>query len=282
MNNHVSFRVGGPADAYVIPENAGDVRELLRLRRELGVSLFILGAGANILVSDLGIRGIVVDMKRFNYCYAEGTQMVAGAGTPMSRASECAAAKNLSGLEFIYGMPGSVGGSVWMNARCYQRSISESLTSVTLVDGNGDIFAKPIDTAEFSYKKSPFQRMTGVILEAIFGLHPGNGTEIASSMKTRYNDRRNKGHFAAPSVGSVFKNNHSFGAPTGKILDELGLRGYTVGNARIAEFHANIVINRGNAKAADILTVIEHAEKLASKARGISLEREVILVGEWR
>ena len=265
----------------MVPAGERDVRALQFLGSQEGLPLFVLGAGANILVSDLGIRGIVVDMRRFDYCVRDGETLVVGSGTPMSVACEYAAKESLSGLEFIYGMPGSAGGSVWMNARCYETSLSERLERVRFVDEHGEKRTSVVREDEYSYKRSPFQQTRAVIVEVVCGLRSGTEREIRTAMRNRYEDRKRKGHYAAPSVGSIFKNNRRLGAPTGKILDDLGLRGYRIGGAGIAEYHANIVINIHKATAADILSVIEHAETRALDDAGLQLEREVLLVGDW-
>ena len=282
MSGHTSFNVGGPADFFVIPRTLDDLRSIFDIvESNMDVPLFILGAGANILVSDRGVRGIVADLRRFTFLSTKKREIAAGAGTGMSEVCEYASLLGLSGLEFIYGMPGSVGGGVWMNARCYGESICERLSYVDILTEVGSLERVTPDPADFSYKLSPFQKMRAVIVEVGFRLTPGNGIAIRKSMNEKLADRRRKGHFKAPSVGSVFKNNHLFGAPTGKIIDSVGLKGYQVGGARVADYHANIVINVDRATAADILAVIEHVEATVRDKMGFSLEREVLLVGDW-
>ena len=281
MKDHTSFRVGGPADCYVKPTTIEDLSNVLGAARECETATFVLGAGANILVSDRGIRGVVVDMTHFNYCVRNGERLTAGAGLNMSDLTQRALLHSLSGLEFIHGMPGSVGGSVWMNARCYETSICERLSEVGLIDENLDTVRISVDPSDFSYKKSPFQRMDAVITDAVFDLRPGEYHAIRNEMESRRDDRKRKGHYQFPSVGSVFKNNRKFGEPTGAIIDALGLKGFALGGAKIADYHANIVINAGGATALDILSVIEHVERIVRENRGYALEREVLLVGEW-
>ncbi len=281
MSCHTSFRVGGPADLYVAPLDTRDIIEIRRLARRTGSSLFVVGAGANILVSDRGIRGIVVDMRMFDYAVRDGSRLIAGAGSAVTRVCEIAATCGLSGFEFIYAMPGSVGGAVWMNARCYGRSVSDVLESVTVVRPDGATGRIVVDPSRFSYKSSPFQQTDVIIVEAAFRLRSGKRDAIRRAMRERFDDRRAKGHFRAPSVGSIFKNNRTFGAPTGQIIDSLGLKGFRIGGAHVAEYHANIIVNSGDATAGDILEVIEHVERCVRERTGIVLEREVRLVGEW-
>ena len=281
MKHHTSFRVGGPAEIFAIPETIPDVRSLLRVARSEGVPVFVLGHGANILVSDIGIEGLVIDMQRFSNFEVEGTLLSAGAGNNISRMSEIAADFRLSGLEFIYAMPGSVGGSVWMNARCYGTSISEIIEYVDVITENGESVRIAADKAAFSYKVSPFQIGKDIIVCAGFRLQNGDEKVIRSQMEQKKLDRTTKGHFKAASVGSVFKNNRTFGNPTGKLIDSLGLRGFSKGGARVAEYHANIIVNEKEATATDILDLIQHVEKCVFDSYGFRLEREVLLIGTW-
>ena len=279
MSAHTSFRIGGSADAFLTPSTETDVAAVVGLAGN--VPLFILGAGANILVSDEGIRGIVLDMSGLDGYRIDGTLIVAGAGFDISELSRRASEEQLSGMEFIYGMPGSVGGSVWMNARCYGRSVSDILEYADVIDETGRTRRVRPPQSAFGYKVSPFQRERWVIVAAGFRLMEGEHTEITKMMTANKDDRERKGHFAAPSAGSVFKNSRAFGEPSGKIIDSLGLRGKRIGDAAVSDAHANIIINRGAAKAADILALIRLIEKTVAEKFGFKLEREIRLVGDW-
>jgi UDP-N-acetylmuramate dehydrogenase len=283
MAEHTTLRIGGPADLYARPVNAREVIELCGHCVREGIPCFPLGAGANILVSDRGIRGMVIDTAGLRGIERAGHVLHVLAGTPMSHVSGYAADGSLTGLEFIYAMPGSVGGSIWMNARCYGGSVSDVLTRVSYMDLKGDPLERSLDVTPrlFSYKTSPFQRMSCLITGAWFGLRDGDRMHSRALMEEHREDRTAKGHFLFPSAGSAFKNNPSFGKPSGKIIDELGLRGYREGGAAIAQYHGNIVINTGGATARDLLSVLKRAERAAAEARGIRLEREVVLVGDW-
>jgi UDP-N-acetylmuramate dehydrogenase len=208
MSKYTSFAVGGPAEALVAPSDISDLRRVLSVGQEAHADFFVLGAGANILVSDAGIPGVVIDMSGFDYCVLRDEVLTAGAGTSMSEVCEYAARHGLSGLEFIYSMPGSAGGSVWMNARCYEESMADKLISAEIVDiATGDIEVLSADPEEFSYKRSPFQKMNAIILEVSFDMKKGDPSHIRKTMKEHQADRTRKGHFKAPSVGSIFKNN---------------------------------------------------------------------------
>jgi UDP-N-acetylmuramate dehydrogenase len=284
MSRHTSFRVGGPADLFirpgadVFPEYAALVLESARIE---GIPLFILGGGANIVVSDRGIRGVVLDTGGWRGAAAEGTALTLRAGTTVDGAVEAAAAAGLGGLEFLAGMPGNVGGAVWMNARCYERSVSGVLASTEILDESGVRRWVPARPEDFGYKKSPFQGQSSLILAARFALEPRPEAEIRGEMAEHRRDREAKGHYRRPSAGSVFKNNRDFGEPTGKIIDELGLRGLAVGGAQVAPWHGNIIINTGNASAADIRALTEETARRVRAARGFMLEPEILFVGDW-
>ena len=279
LKSHTSFEVGGPADVYMRPLCETDVAAVMQLGGEYPV--FILGAGANILVSDLGVRGIVLDMRRLDRISVNGVSVSAYSGASISDVSRFAAEHGLAGLEFIYSMPGSVGGSVWMNARCYGRSVADVIGGVDIIDGQGNRRRVSPAKEEFGYKISPFQREQWAILQVDFELRKGNREDIQTAMDENHRDREKKGHFAAPSVGSIFKNDRRFGMPTGQLIDGLGLRGMEEGGAQVSPAHGNIIINNGGATAGDILKLIRFIEARVSDAYGFELEREVRLAGDW-
>ncbi len=281
MSLHTSFRIGGPADIYSVPLDESDIVRIAGIARAEEIPVFVLGAGANILVADRGIRGIVMDMSNFSEIEVRESYLHCGAGAEMSRVVEAAAQHELSGLEFIYKMPGSVGGSLWMNARCYGISLGEVPGTVHFLDEALSRRSLELPDPRFAYKKSPFQASDVILLYADFRLQPGESQAIWKRMHEVAEDRRTKGHFEYPSAGSVFKNNRNFGQPSGKILDELGLRGLAYGGAQIAPFHANIIINTGTASAEDVRHLILLAQQTAYKKRNIVLEPEIRLVGDW-
>jgi UDP-N-acetylmuramate dehydrogenase len=312
MSEHTTFGIGGPADALVRPLDAESARVLLSAARAEGVGLFVLGGGANVLVGDKGVRGIVMDTRALSSARLETTSgeapagareaiLVAGAGLGIDELCLEALALGLGGLEDFYGMPGTVGGAVYMNARCYEREMSQVLAwvsstrGVESADGAGRaarraVVAGPGVTAGegWGYKRSPYQ--TGgaaageLVLEAGFRLtrlDDAGAARAAAAMRARRSDREAKGHYRLPSAGSVFKNDRSLGAPTGKLLDGLGLRGRKIGGAMVSPWHANIFVNSGGATAADMRALIELARDEAKARLGAELESEVLLVGEF-
>jgi UDP-N-acetylmuramate dehydrogenase len=281
MAEHTSFRIGGPADLYAAPRTREELDRLLSLCREESAPLFLLGGGTNILVADRGVRGVVVDLTRLRGVRREGDMVIAEGGTPMSEVAEFALTQGLAGLEFAYFLPGSVGGAVWMNARCYERSVSDVLARAEYLHGGLPALTLSVDPAHWGYKLSPFQQTGDAILGASFALAPGDPVEIRARMQANRADREAKGHFLHPCAGSVFKNNRAFGAPTGKIIDSLGLKGCRIGGAQVAPFHGNIIVNTGGATARDVRALIELVEAETAARLGYRLEREVILVGEW-
>lgn len=290
MSAHTTFRVGGPADLWARPAGADaedQAARILRFAREESVPVFVLGGGANLVVADAGIRGLVLDTTGCSSAVFEtrvagtGAALVAGAGLSVDDAVEACAARSLSGLEFLAGMPGTLGGAVWMNARCYGRSVSDILEETTLI---GDGFARvpvPFDPAAFGYKKSPFQAMNALIVSARFRLEPRPEAEIRETAEANRADRKAKGHYRLPSAGSAFKNDYAYGKPTGKIADELGLRGLRVGGAVVAPWHGNIIVNDGGATAADIRALVDEVSSRVERALGLKLEPEILFVGDW-
>ena len=278
---HTTFRTGGPADLYALPLHADDVATLLAWANEHGVPWFVLGGGSNILVSDRGIRGLVIDTTSLSGTRVEGTTLVAGADKPISNVAAAAADHGLAGLDFIYAMPGSTGGAVWMNARCYGGEIFDVLAGVELVEPDGREAHYTPQSDDFGYKRSPFMSRAAVMTSVSFRLRPGDPDELWPSMREHEEDRRAKGHFAAPCAGSVFKNNRAFGRPSGAIIDGLGMRGYSVGRAKVSDLHANIVVNTGDATASEIRALVDHIQREVADRLGLELEREVLYVGDW-
>jgi UDP-N-acetylmuramate dehydrogenase len=270
--------------------------ELLASAKTEGIPVFILGGGANLLVADRGIRGIVLDTggfcgvgeAEFFSSENDGENSRGGklsvrilSGTPVDSFTEELARRSLSGLEFLAGMPGSAGGAVWMNARCYEKSVSDALEETEILDENYNRVTVPFNAADFSYKKSPFQARRVLILSSRFAVSPRAPEEIRREMEERRRDREKKGHYRFPSAGSVFKNNRAFGDPTGKIIDELGLRGLRIGGAETASWHGNIIINSGGASSSDIRLLIEEISRRVKEERGFELEPEIIFAGVW-
>jgi UDP-N-acetylmuramate dehydrogenase len=260
---------------------------LIAAARTENTPFFFLGGGANILVADAGIRGIVVDTSGWTGetgLRQKNGILVFRTGTSLDSAAEIAAETGLSGLEFLAGMPGSIGGAVWMNARCYGREIADVLCETEIIDFSTpqpEPQRLPAYKSEFGYKLSPFQNRDVLILSAAFQLTIANQNKIRSEMAAHRADRESKGHYRHPSAGSVFKNNPAFGKPSGQIIDELGLCGLSKGGAQVAPWHGNMIINTGGASASDIRTLIDEVAERVKAKTGFVLETEVLFVGNW-
>ena len=285
MCDHTTFKVGGSADCLIRPygENFSSFcTSLFKRVKEAQIPIFILGGGADIVVSDNGIRGIVLDTGAYRGVALSQEGLIVKSGTTMDEAAESVAGFGLSGLEFLAGMPGTIGGAVYMNARCFGVEISDVLAWTEILN-----FAEPAvkkitaNKEDFGYKRSPFQEKDNLILRACFKLNPGDKDSINNKMNTNKKERQDKGHYLFPCAGSAFKNNRDFGKPSGLIIDELGLKGFSIGGAQIAPFHGNFIINTGNASAKDIRALIDEVSAKVKTATGFILEPEILFVGEW-
>jgi UDP-N-acetylmuramate dehydrogenase len=222
-----------------------------------------------------------MDLSRLTGTRADGTLVFSHAGTPISDVAEFALGEGLRGMEFAFSLPGSVGGAVWMNARCYGGEISDVLEHADYLDADLQPRHYRMGREDWSYKRSPFQDARSVILSAAFRLAPGSRGEMQALMDSHRADRERKGHFLHPCAGSIFKNNRAFGAPTGQLIDSLGLKGTRLGGAQVAPFHGNIFINTGGARASDMRALIDLVAGEVRARLGFELEKEVILVGDW-
>ncbi len=289
MADKTSFKCGGKADIYITPESPQELVLIKRAAQMSNTPLFLLGTGANILVSDKGIREPVVSTVHISNLDIDSelstdteVYIDADAGSTIDDLCDFAKDNSLGGLAFLAGLPSSVGGAVYMNARCYDNEISDVLHSVKYIDENGDLHLWLPKEGDFSYKKSPFQDKNWIILSAKFKVEPESSDQIEKEMQEKKSDRTEKGHYRYPCAGSIFKNNRDFGAPTGKIIENLNLKGNQIGDAQIAPFHGNIIINLGKAKSEEIEALIKKIEQKASDELKIKLEREIINVGDWK
>jgi UDP-N-acetylmuramate dehydrogenase len=280
LAGHTTFRIGGPADAMVFPASVNDVKAIQLLCLQEDIPLLVLGRGANVLVSDKGVRGVTLNLTSLaGWRHSEGV-LTTQAGLDVSAAAEAGLATGFSCLEFLNAMPSTVGGAVYMNARCYGAEIADVLIDAIVVDG-GHERTVPFRREEWDYKVSPFQNGTGIIVEARFRTKPAGAAEVEAVMTANKADRESKGHFRLPCAGSVFKNNHAFGAPSGVLIDRVGLKGLRRGRAVVSDWHANIIVNEGGATAADLRALVGEVKDRVAAATGFTLEEEVLYVGDW-
>ncbi|MBN2510348.1 MAG: UDP-N-acetylmuramate dehydrogenase [Spirochaetales bacterium] len=275
---HTSFGVGGPAQLCIRPRNKSELVHVIHILNDMNIHPIILGGGANVLIPDAGVRSTVLMTDLVSGIKSEKGSVTAFAGTLISDVSVFAAEQSLSGLEFIYKMPGTVGGAVWMNARCYGSSIADVLDWIEYCDEQGRTKRIAAGDAEFGYKDSIFQHRQWIITECGFVLKKGDPSAIRGVMEENAGDRNVKGHFSFPCAGSVFKNDRKFGKPSGAIIDECGLKGTRIGGAQVAPYHGNIIINTGTATAEDIYRLVVHVQEKVYERTGHVLDPEIILV----
>ena len=282
MSRHTSLGVGGNADALVFIESEDQLVAVIRRLREKKIKFFPAGNLTNIIVRDGGFRGAILlmtGMKKVSceHTLHDGYLISAQAGVAMAKVVSRSAVEELAGLEFCAGIPGSVGGAVWMNAGAYGREMKDVIESVTLMDSKGVRKTMNRNEISFSYRKTSFPLGT-VILEAKFNLEKGERSKIKEKINKILQWRQEKHPLDFPSAGSVFKNLP--GQPAGKLIEDMGLKGMTAGGAQISSKHANFIINTGKATASDILKLIEVVRFKAKKEKNLNLETEVVFIGE--
>lgn len=277
MRDHTSFRIGGPCDGMILPRTVAELREALLLLRTLGVRPIILGAGTNVLAPDEGISGIVLVTKNLTAIRQTGnTVLTACCGAAMSRLSNAAQELGLTGLEFAQGIPGTVGGGVFMNAGAYDGEIKNVAAQTVFLTLDGELRTYAGEEQGFRYRGSAFQAMDGVIVETEFHLQPGDRAAIRAKMQDFAQRRRNKQPLELPSAGSTFKRPEGHFA--GALIQEAGLKGFRVGGAAVSEKHAGFVVNLGDATAKDVRTLIETVQQRVYEKTGVTLEPEVRLL----
>ena len=275
MAKHTSFRIGGPVEVMAFPKSADELAQLLKVSAILHITPAIMGAGTNILAPDEGIRGLVICLKD---CMDGMEQMDANrirvaAGVSMTRAAVFAANLGLSGLEFAHGIPGSVGGGVYMNAGAYGGEICQVCESVDVMDMEGNISTVACDCMAFSYRHSILEERDGIVLSAVFALTPKPQEEIREKMAELMTKRKTSQPLDLPSAGSAFK--RPVGGYAAALIDQAGLKGFSVGGAGVSTKHAGFVVNNGGATAADVKEVLRQVSDKVFENSGIRLEPEV-------
>lgn len=280
MSRHTTFKIGGPADYFLMPDKDTDVGRIVKICKESAIPYFILGNGSNLLVGDGGYRGAVIQIyKNMSAVTVEGTEIAVQAGALLS--SVAAAAKNaaLTGFEFAGGIPGTMGGAVVMNAGAYGGEMKDVLTEVTVMDEEGEIVTLPADKLELGYRTSIIKTAGYIVLEAKLQLKEGNPEVIRETMKDLTIRRTTKQPLEYPSAGSTFKRPEGYFA--GKLIMDSGLAGYQVGGAQVSEKHCGFVINAGGATARDVRTLMDNVRDIVYKKYGVTLEPEVKFLGDF-
>lgn len=282
LAGHTTFKIGGPAAFWCAPRNAAELRRILQHCRAQGVRVYLLGNGSNTLFDDAGFDGAVVDMRGLNEMKASDAdtdlvRITAGAGQTLGRLCSKAQTLGLTGLEFACGIPGTVGGAVYMNAGAYGGELKDVLESVTFLDSNLQLRTLPAADLKMGYRTSLFEENPDwCILSATVVLRHGDGAAVLARMQELLGRRKDKQPLEWPSAGSTFKRPQ--GAFAGKLIEECGLRGFTVGGAQISEKHCGFVINRGGATCADVVALTEQVSRIVRDKTGFVLEREIRVV----
>ena len=277
MSEHIYFRVGGPADILVTPVNEEQVVNTLKLCREYNVPYFILGNGSNILVKDGGISGVVIKFNKLNKITTEGNCVTAQSGALLKDVSKAALENNLRGFEFACGIPGSIGGAVFMNAGAYDGEMAHVIKSARVIDENCNIKNLTKEELELGYRSSIVMKKGYVVIEATVELESGEYASIKDKIDDLTNRIESKQPLEYPSAGSTFKRPEGYFA--GKLIQDSGLKGFSIGGAAVSEKHSGFVINKGGATAKDVLDVIAHVQKTVKENFDVELHTEVRIIG---
>lgn len=280
MKKHTSFKVGGPAEVFIKVENEQEIQEIQALAKKEKIPTVLIGNGSNILVTDKGIRGLVVkiDIKKLEIQGNTTKKVTVGAGNKLIELAYTLAKQDIAGLEELSGIPGTIGGAIRMNAGAHGKEMKDVIESVKVMDNKGDIKILHNEDLQFEYRNSIFSKTKDIILEATMILPTGKKEEIQQKIKEYADLRKAKQPLEYPSAGSTFKRGNNF--ITAKLIDEAGLKGYQIGGAAISEKHAGFIVNKGNATAKDIQELIEYTREKVYEKAGEKIELEVEVIGE--
>ena len=280
MRKHTNFKIGGNADVFVIAKNIEEIKCVIKFSKENNILLTILGNGSNVLVSDKGIRGIVLQVgtKEIKIEKQKNALVEVEAGVMLGALAQVLLKQSISGFEFAAGIPGSIGGAIRMNAGAYGGEMKDIVKDVTVLNEKGEISVRTNEECEFSYRHSRFTDSKEIVIKVTLELPLGDEAEIKAKMDEYDQSRREKQPLNLPSAGSTFKRGSDF--ITAKLIDECGLKGYTSGDAQVSTLHAGFVVNLGNATAQDVLNVVNHVKQVVLEKTGKQIELEVELLGE--
>lgn len=280
MRKHTNFKIGGNADVFVIAKNIEEIKCVIKFSKENNILLTILGNGSNVLVSDKGIRGIVLQVgtKEIKIEKQKNALVEVEAGVMLGALAQILLKQSISGFEFAAGIPGSIGGAIRMNAGAYGGEMKDIVKDVTVLNAKGEISVLTNEECEFSYRHSRFTDSKEIVIKVTLELPLGDEAEIKAKMDEYDQSRREKQPLNLPSAGSTFKRGSDF--ITAKLIDECGLKGYTSGDAQVSTLHAGFVVNLGNATAQDVLNVVNHVKQVVLEKTGKQIELEVELLGE--
>ncbi|KKZ99873.1 UDP-N-acetylenolpyruvoylglucosamine reductase [Bacillus wiedmannii] len=279
LARYTTMKIGGPADILIVPKHVASIEKTLQLVKKYKTKWTVIGRGSNLLVSDLGIEGVVIRLgEGLDHLEVEKHRVRVGGGYPLIKLSTLLSRQGLSGLEFASGIPGSVGGAVYMNAGAHKSDISNILSKALILFENGAIDWLTHEEMEFSYRTSVLQtKRPGIVLEAEFQLQVGEREGIVSVMQKNKDYRRETQPWNHPCAGSIFRNPIPYFA--GDLIEKAGLRGYQIGGAQISEMHGNFIINTGGASAQDVLSLIALIKQTIKDKFGVEMHTEVEIIG---
>ncbi|MGV8905489.1 MAG: UDP-N-acetylmuramate dehydrogenase [Acetobacterium sp.] len=278
MKDYTSFKVGGPVDILLMPHTKQEVAEALSICRDTDFPLYIMGNGSNLLVQDGGVRGIVLQTKALKMVDVDGEILMAEPGISLRDLANIALKENLAGLEFASGIPGTLGGAVTMNAGAYDGEMKNVVKSIEVITEDGSLQTIPVDACDFGYRKSVLQKYGWLLIGINLSLSKGDYQDIQNKMLDFNARRQEKQPLEYPSAGSTFRRPEGYYA--GKLVQDAGFSGYSIGGAQVSEKHSGFVINKGDATAADILELIATIQTGVLEKFGVALQTEVIVIGE--
>lgn len=278
LSSYVNFKVGGPADILLIPEAKEQIKKSICICKENNIPVYVIGNGSNILVRDGGFRGVVISLKAVNNIAVNDERIEAECGAMLKAVSDKAMENSLTGFEFACGIPGTIGGAVFMNAGAYDGEIAHVIESADVIDENCNVITLTNDELDFGYRSSLVMKKGYTVLSAVFKLEKGHVKTIKELVDDLTNKRESKQPLEYPSAGSTFKRPTGYFA--GKLIQDAGLKGYSIGGAAVSEKHSGFVINKGNATAKDITDLIKHIQNEVKKQFGVDLHTEVRIIGE--
>lgn len=280
MSAHTSFKIGGPADLFFIPESVASLKSMVAFCQEKGIDFYIMGNGSNLLVGDGGYRGVVIQVYRnLNRCTIHDGKVTAEAGILLSKLANMIYDAGLKGFEFASGIPGTLGGAVYMNAGAYGGEIKDVLVNATIMTMTGEVKVIEAKALDLGYRHSSLMAQRDVVLSAELSLESGEQRSIRAVMDDLNQRRRDKQPVEKPSAGSTFK--RPVGYYAGKLIMDAGLRGYQIGGARVSDKHCGFVINTGGATGKDVRALIDHIQSEVRRQFGVDLETEVRMIGEF-
>lgn len=278
LKDHLYTKLGGRADFFITPTSFEEVQNVVKLAKEDDIPFTLLGNGSNLIIKDGGIRGMVINLKHLNSISSDGNTVVAQSGARIIDASRYALDQHLSGLEFACGIPGTVGGALYMNAGAYGGEIKDVLAYAHVVDKDGNLVRRDASELDLDYRTSNIPDRGDIVVEATFHLAPGSHEEIKAVMDDLTHKRESKQPLEYPSCGSVFKRPPGYFA--GKLIQDSDLQGKNIGGAEVSKKHAGFIVNKDDASTSDYISLIEHVQKTVKEKYGVELEREVRIIGE--